>query len=154
MSAKVSMASGVLKLLAEDAEGLGVVAAAVQDGLVKPEDLKFEARSRTFGLEINRFQWERAGKRMPFFRSRAVLAFAGVQNVRSRAVSKDIDAVHALIDIRFEAAVEAPPGGTITLVFAGPTQIQLFVECIDVTLADIGPAWPTRRKPDHEKNRS
>jgi len=153
MSAKVSMASGVLKLLADEAEGLGVIAAAVQDSIVKPGDMKFDARSRTFGLEINRFQWERAGKRMPFFRSRAVLAFAGVQNVRSRSVSKDIDAVHALIDIRFEAASE-PPGGTITLVFAGPAQIQLSVECIDVTLADIGPAWPTRRKPDHERNRS
>jgi hypothetical protein len=89
---------------------------------------------------------------MPFFRSRAVLAFAGVQNVRSRAVSRDIDAVHSLIDIRFAAAGEAP-AGVITLVFAGATQVELNVECIDVTLLDVGPAWPTRRKPDHEKQR-
>lgn len=147
------MAANALKLLAEDAEGLGVIAAAVQDALVKPEDIKLDARSRTFGLEINRFQWERAGKRMPFFRSRAVLAFAGVQGVRSRAVSRDIDAVHALIDVRFEPAAE-PPAGVLTLMFAGQTQIQLNVECLDVTLADIGPPWPTRRKPDHEKTRS
>lgn len=146
------MATNVLRLLAEDTEGLGIIASAVQDGLVKPEDLKLDARSRTFGLEINRFQWERAGKRMSFFRSRALLAFAGVQNVRSRAVSKDIDAVHSLIDIRFDAAAEAP-AGAITLVFAGSTQIELSVECIDVTLMDIGPAWPTRRKPDHGKQR-
>lgn len=146
------MAASVLKLLAEDVEGLGIIASAVQDGLVKPEDIKLDARSRTFGLEINRFQWERAGKRMPFFRSRAVLAFAGVQNVRGRSVSKDVDAVHSLMDIRFEPAAE-PPGGTITLTFSGQTQIQLTVECIDVTLADIGPAWPTRRRPDHEKKR-
>lgn len=147
------MAANVLKLLAEDAEGLGVIAAAVQDALVKPEDIKLDSRSRTFGLEINRFQWERAGKRMPFLRSRAVLAFAGVQGVRSRAVSRDIDAVHALIDVRFEPAAE-PPAGVLTLTFAGQTQIQLNVECVDVTLADIGPPWPTRRKPDHEKTQS
>lgn len=147
------MATGVLRLLAEDAEGLGIIASAVQDSLVKPQDLKLDSRSRTFGLEINRFQWERAGKRMPFFRSRAVLAFAGVQGVRSRAVSRDIDAVHSLIDIRFTAGGEAP-AGVITLVFAGNTQVELNVECIDVTLVDIGPAWPTRRKPDHEKQRS
>ena len=152
MNAEERMATGVLRLLAEDAEGLGIIASAVQDSLVKPQDLKLDARSRTFGMEINRFQWERAGKRMPFFRSRAVLAFAGVQNVRSRAVSKDIDAVHSLIDIRF-ASVEAP-AGAITLVFAGDTQVELNVECIAVTLVDIGPAWPTRRKPDHEKQRS
>ncbi len=153
MSAKERMATSALKLLAEDAEGLGIIASAVQDSLVKPEGFKLEAKSRTFGLEINRFQWERAGKRMPFFRSRAVLAFAGVQNVRSRHVAKDIDAVHSLIDIRFASEGEAP-AGIITLVFAGETQVQLAVECIDVTLVDIGPSWPTRRKPDHEKSRA
>ncbi len=147
------MASSDLKILAEDAEGLGIIASAVQDALVKPQDIKFDSRSRMFGLEISRFQWERAGKRMPYFRSRAVLAFAGVQGVRSRAVSKGIDAVHVLIHLGFEPAAEAP-GGVVTLTFAGETQIQLTVECLDVTLADIGPAWPTRRKPDHEKKRS
>lgn len=146
------MAGSALKLLAEDPDGLAILAAAVQDSLVKPEDIKFDARSRTFGLEINRFQWERAGKRMPFFRSRAVLGIAGVESVRSRQVSRDVDAVHALIDIRFAPAGE-PPGGAITLVFAGETQIELKVECVDVTLADLGPSWPTRRKPDHEKKR-
>ena len=50
-----------LKLLAEDAEGLGIIASAVQDALVKPEDMRLDARSRTFGLELNRFQWEAAG---------------------------------------------------------------------------------------------
>ena len=141
-----------LKLLADDAEGLAVIAAATQDGLVKAQDIRFDARSRTFGLEINRFQWERAGKRMPFFRSRAVLAFAGVESVRTRGVTKDIDAVYALMDIRFEPALE-PPGGVVKLLFSGEVQIEVAAECLDVTLADIGPAWPTRRRPDHEKKR-
>ncbi len=141
-----------LKLLAEDAEGLAIVAAAAQDGLARPLDIRFDGKSRTFGLEINRFQWERAGKRMPYFRSRAVLAFAGVVSVRSRNVSKSIDAIHSLMDLLFEPAAE-PPGGVVTLTFADDTQIQLIVECLDVTLADIGPAWPTRRKPEHEKRR-
>ncbi len=150
MRANEDQVLSALRLLAEDAEGLAVVAAAAQDGLVKPQDIKFDAKSRTFGLELNRFQWERAGKRMPFFRSRAVLAFVGVQSVRSRSVSKDIDAVHSLMDVKFERAAE-PPGGVVTLVFSGQTQIQLNVECIDVSLVDTGPAWPTRRRPDHEK---
>lgn len=141
-----------LKLLADDVDGLAVIAAAAQDGLVKAHDIRFDARSRTFGLEINRFQWERAGKRMPFFRSRAVLAFAGVESVRTRGVTKDVDAVYSLMDIRFEPAPE-PPSGSVTLFFAGETQIALTAECLDVTLADIGPAWPTRRRPDHEKKR-
>lgn len=142
-----------LRLLADDVDGLAVIAAAAQDGLVKAQDIRFDARSRTFGLEINRFQWERAGKRMPFFRSRAVLAFAGVESVRTRGVTRDVDAVYSLMDIRFEPAPE-PPAGVVTLLFAGETQIALKAECLDVTLADIGPAWPTRRRPDHEKKRS
>lgn len=150
MRANEDQVLSALRLLAEDAEGLAVVAAAVQDSLVKPQDIKFDAKSRTFGLELNRFHWERAGRRMPFFRSRAVLAFVGVQSVRSRSVSKDIDAVHSLMDVKFEPAAE-PPGGVVTLVFSGQTQIQLNVECIDVSLVDTGPAWPTRRRPDHEK---
>jgi hypothetical protein len=144
------MEASVLKLLAEDSEELGIVAAAVQDALVKPQDIKFNKRARTFGLEVTRFQWESAGKRPPFFRSRAILAFAGVESVRSRGVSKDIDAVHDLLDIRFDPAPE-PPGGTVTLTFAGKTQIQLAVECIDVTFMDTGTVWPTSRKPDHGK---
>lgn len=152
MAVEEIMAGSALKLLAEDGEGLAVIAAAVQDSLVKPQDVRFDARSRTFGLEINRFQWERAGKRMPYFRSRAVLGIAAVESVRSRALSRDVDAVHALMDIRFVPGAE-PPGGTVTLVFAGQTQIQLNVECIDVTLADLGPSWPTRRRPDHDKKR-
>lgn len=152
MAVEELMAGSALKLLAEDSDGLAVIAAAVQDSLVKPADIKFDARSRTFGLEINRFQWERAGKRMPYFRSRAVLGIAAVESVRSRFVSRDVDAVHSLIDIRFASAAE-PPGAVITLVFAGDTQIELKVECVDITLADLGPSWPTRRKPDHEKRR-
>jgi len=150
MRANEDQVLSALRLLAEDAEGLAVVAAAVQDSLVKPQDIKLNAKSRTFGLELNRFHWERAGKRMPFFRSRAVLAFVGVQSVRSQSVSKDIDAVHSLMDVKFEPAAE-PPGGVVTLVFSGQTQIQLNVECIDVSLVDTGPTWPTRRRPDHEK---
>jgi hypothetical protein len=144
------MEANVLKLLAEDSEGLGIVAASVQDGLVKPQDIRFDKRARTFGLEINRFQWERAARRPPFFRSRAILAFAGVETVRSTGVSKDVDAIHDLLDIRFEPAAE-PPGGVVTLTFAGKTQIRLGVECLDVTLMDTGTAWPTSRKPDHGK---
>jgi hypothetical protein len=144
------MAASVLKLLAEDSEGLGIIAAAVQDALVKPGDIKFDSKRRTFGLELNRFQWERAGKRMPYFRSRAVLAFTGVLNVRSSKVPKGVDSLLVLLDLRFSAAAE-PPGGTILLMFAAGAQIQLEVECVDVTLMDTGRAWPTRRRPDHEK---
>ena len=139
--------ANVLKLLAEDAEGLGVIAAAVQDALVKPSDMKFSGRSRTFAVEINRFQWEQAGPKPPWFRSRAVLAFAGVGKAQAQAVPRDTDAVLALLSIDFQPG--DAPGGEVRLNFANNATMRLGVECLDVTLMDVGPSWPTTRKPDH-----
>jgi len=142
------MTADGLRLLAEDADGLGVIAAAVQDALARPQDIRFDRKSRSFGLEINRFQWERAGRKAPYFRSRAVLAFAGVLGVQSQAMPRGVDAVVGLLDVRFTPDAE-PPGGEVSLLFAEGAQVRLRVECLDVTLIDNGPVWPTRRKPDH-----
>ncbi|MBI1359553.1 MAG: DUF2948 family protein [Alphaproteobacteria bacterium] len=142
------MQAGLLRLLAEDVDGLGVIAAAVQDALARPQDIKFNRRARSFGLEINRFQWERAGRKRPWFRSRAVLAFAGVLEVKSQGVPRGIDDVLALLSITFTPDPD-PPGGLVTLVFAQKAEVRLKVECIDVTLMDEGAVWPTRRRPDH-----
>ena len=137
------MEASVLKLLAEDSRDSGIIAAAVQDGLVKPQDIKYDKRNHAFGLEINRFQWEKAGNRPPFFRSRTVLAFSSVLAVRSQKMPRGVDSVLDLLDINFKPAAE-PPGGAVTLIFASGARVQLDVECIDVTLIDTGTAWPTR----------
>ena len=47
-----------LRLLAEEAEDLEIISAAVQDAVVKAENLNYEARIRRFSLEINRYRWE------------------------------------------------------------------------------------------------
>jgi hypothetical protein len=142
------MTAGGHMLLAEDADGLGVIAADEQDALARPQDIKIDLKSRSFGLEIIRFQRERAGKKSPWFRSRAVLAFAGVLGVQSQAMPRGADAVLGLLDVRFTPAAE-PPGGEVSLLFAQGAQLRLRVECLDVTLIDNGQTWPTRRKPDH-----
>lgn len=142
------MESSVLRLTADDADGLGILAAAVQDAVLKRQDMKLDPRSRTFGLEVNRFQWERAGKRGPYSRSRAVLAFAGVLQARSQHLPADGEDVLSILDLQFIPDAE-PPSGRIRLVFAGGAEVDLVVECIDATLFDTGQAWPTRRRPDH-----
>jgi hypothetical protein len=144
------MDSKALRLLAQDEEGLGVIAAAVQDALVRPQDLRLDKRTRTFGLELNRFQWEKAGRRAPYFRAHAILAFGGVLAARSRDLPKGIDALMGVLDMRFTPGTE-PPAGVLNMIFAGGGQVELDLECLDVTLMDTGKTWPTRRKPDHEK---
>jgi len=145
------MAEG-LKLLAEDAADLDIIAAAAQDALVRVSDLAFDKKSRRFTAVINRFRWEAAGDRGPFERVRAALSFEGVLNVKSRKVRQEApDALAALLQIDFTPA-EEPPGGAVQIVLAGGGEIAIEVECLDALLMDLGPVWPTPRRPDHEKS--
>ena len=140
-----------LKLLAEDAADLDIVAAAVQDALVRVRDISFDKKARRFAAMINRFRWETANERGPFERTRSALSFEGVLSARSRNLRHESpDALAAILSVSFEADTE-PPGGTVKLLLAGGGEIALEVECLDALLLDIGAPWPTQRRPDHEK---
>jgi len=55
----------------------------------------------------------------------------------------------SLLSIGFEPA--DPPSGAIVLNFSGGSTIRLDVECIEVQLDDLGPAWETAHMPSHER---
>lgn len=142
---------GQLKLMAEDAADLDIVAAAAQDGLVRVGELKFDAKSRRFVVLMNRFRWETAKESGPFERVRAALSFEGVLGVKSRKVRQEApDALAAILSIGFTPAPE-PPGGMVRLTLAGGGEIALEVECLDAVLLDMGAPWATPRRPDHDK---
>ena len=141
---------GMLKLMAEDAADLDIIAAAVQDALVRVGDMSLDPRVRRFTALINRFRWEDAGERGPYERVRAALSFEGVLKVKSRNVRRDAaDALASILSVTFLPA-EEPPGGEVRVLFAGGGEIALQVECLDALLLDLGPVWPTPRRPDHE----
>ncbi len=149
------MAEGrALRLIAQDMADLEVISSAVQDAVLKAENLKFDAKRRRFTLELNRFQWEEAKpKRGPQSRVRALLAFDGVLNVKTRAVNKiDPDMVFSVLSVSFTPADE-PPGGKISILFAGDGELALEVETVDATLLDSAYEWTTRHRPDHDKKR-
>jgi hypothetical protein len=142
--------SEALKLLAEDAADLDILAAAAQDALVRVGDLNFDKKSRRFTAVISRFRWETAGEQGPFERVRAVLSFDSVLSVKSRRVRQEApDALAAVLSVSFTPA-EEPPNGVVHVVLAGGGEIVIDVECLDALLMDMGPAWPTPRRPDHE----
>ena len=59
------MAEGrALRLIAEDAGDLEVISSAVQDAVLKAENIKFDRKRRRLTLEINRFQWEESKSRL------------------------------------------------------------------------------------------
>ena len=134
-----------LRLLAEDAEDLKVIAAALQDAVGKIGDISYEPAARRLTLAFNRYRWEGKGGE----RVRAALQLGSVQKVQARKLRRTAkDAVVELLDVAFEPG-EAP-GGAVIFTFAGGGDLRAQVECLDVVLADVSAPWPTPRTPKHE----
>ena len=134
-----------LKLLAQDAEDLKVVAAALQDAVGKIGDISYEPAARRLTLAFNRYRWEAKGGE----RVRAALQVGSVLKVQARKLRRNAkDAVVELLNVEFEPG-EAP-GGAVTFTFAGGGDLRAQVECLDVILADVSAPWPTPRTPNHE----
>ncbi|MHA7870859.1 MAG: DUF2948 family protein [Hyphococcus sp.] len=140
-----------LRLMAADAEDLGVVSACLQDAVAKLGDFAFLPGERRFAFVANRFVWECAGRggAGPFARVRAGVHFDDVRGVKFQHLRSDAkDAVVELLTIRFEPEEDA--AGAILLDFAGGGAVRLEVESINAYLADISDPWRTRAMPKHE----
>lgn len=136
-----------LRLLAEDADDLRIISAALQDAVAKVGDIRWEQKARRLTIEFNRFRWEREGAAAGE-RVRAGLQLGDVLSVKSRGLNCEAKAaVVELLAIDF--APGDPPGGVVTLAFAGGADLRVEVECLDVVLADLSRPWPTRRTPRH-----
>jgi hypothetical protein len=136
-----------LKLLAQDAEDLAVISAALQDAVAKIGDIRWDASARTLTLACNRFRWEAAGKKKGE-RIRSALQLGDVTGVQARKLRRDAKgAVVDLLSVAFEPG-EAP-GGAVLLTFAGGGDLKVSVDCLDVILADLSQAWSTSRRPGH-----
>ncbi|USQ94538.1 DUF2948 family protein [Caulobacter sp. RL271] len=136
-----------LRLLAQDADDLSVLSAALQDAVAKIGDIRWDAQSRTLTIACNRFRWEGEGRTGE--RVRSALQFGDVSGVQARNLRRDAKgAIVELLSIGFEPAEEAP-AGVVTLTFAGGGDMRVSVECLDVALADVSDPWATPRTPGH-----
>ena len=135
-----------LKLLAQDVEDLTVIAAAVQDSVGKIGDIRFEAAQRRLTIGLNRYRWEDDKPE----RVRCLIQIGSVLAVKSRRLRRTArDAIVEVLSLDFEP--EMPPGGCLTVTYAGGGDLRIEVECIDVILADVSEPWPTKATPDHEQ---
>lgn len=138
------MSAVPLRLLAQDAEDLEVISAALQDAVAKIGDITYEAVARKLTLAANRYRWEAAGERV-----RTALQLGSVLSVKSHKVRREAKtAVIEILAIGFEPG-EAP-GGVVVILLAGGGEIRCEIECIDAILADVSQPWPTRKTPAHE----
>jgi len=139
-----------LRLLAEDAEDLKTVSAALQDAVVRVGDLDMDHHRRAFTAVVNRYRWEMADAGGRGQRVRAALHVQSVLGARRRGLNVDQpDAVANLLSVAFETDDE-PPGGVLRLTFSGGGEIAFDVECLDITLVDVTRPWPARRRPSHD----
>lgn len=142
-----------LRLLAQDADDLGVLSAALQDAVAKIGDIRWDAQGRTLTIACNRFRWEAAPKGQKGGKSgervRSALQFGDVSGIQARNLRRDAKgAIVELLSIAFEPGEEAP-AGVVTLTFAGGGDMRVSVDCLDVALADVSDPWATPRTPGH-----
>jgi hypothetical protein len=148
-----------LRLRAEDAEDVTVLAACLQDATLRAADMTFQPRQRRFALLLNRFRWEdenrvdakgKLVRALPHVRVPAGLHFDGVLKVQSSGIDRGNATPLELLSIVAEPAAEAP-AATLTLVFAGGGAVRLEVECVDAQMQDLGQPYPVRRAPKHKE---
>lgn len=149
MSVGQASGNGLLRLLAEDAEDIQLISAALQDAVAQVGDIAYEPQQRRLTIALNRFRWERAVRPAGGERVRAALQIGSVLAVKARRIKREPrDAVVELLAVDFKPG-EAP-GGEVMLSFAGGADIAVEVECLDAILADLSQPWPTPREPSHD----
>ena len=136
----------MLRLTAQDADDLNVISAQMQDAVLKFADLNFNAKRRRFALVANRFAWDDQQQKQ---RRRTGLHFDHVKSVQKQGF-KNVGpgTILSLLAISFTGVDDL--AGHITLAFSAGHLLRLDVECLDVAMADIGPAWETSHIPAHE----
>ena len=151
MPKAAAIAMNQLKLIALDEEDLAVVSSLLQDAVIRVADMTYLPAQKRFAAVLNRFDWERAAQEKggkDYRRRRTALRFdrvfaAQLKNLKLSGGER----ILSLLAVSFEPT--DPPGGSVTLTFSGDASILLQVECIEVELKDLGPAWRTRSRPKH-----
>ena len=152
-----------LKLIALDAEDLAVISAQLQDAVLRVGDLRFEKAHRRFALLANRFNWmkalksedgaggERPAANTGYERRQCALRFERVRGVQTQNIDRgDTRRVLSLLAISFKSAGDDSPDGQVTLMFSAGAAIRLDVEVIECELRDLGGAWATKARPQHQ----
>jgi Protein of unknown function (DUF2948) len=135
----------MLRLTAHDSDDLAVISAQMQDAVLKLSDVSFNSKRRRFAFVANRFAWDAAPEKL---RRRAGLHFDSVLAAkRAGFANAGRDTILSLLSITFTPTQS--PSGFVTLAFSAGHSIRLDVECLESTMADLGPTWSTDHQPDH-----
>ena len=134
-----------LRLRASDTGDLEIIAGAVQDSIFQIGQSRYDRAGLSFTLRLSRYMREMDTPH----RVESGLRFDGVLSVKSQGVDlAKQDAYAVILGLIYEAT--DTPAGIVSVTLAGGGVIQIEVEAIDATLADIGDARKTKRIPKHD----
>ena len=144
-----------IAVAAQDAEGLQVLSALLQDAVFPITEMAFAKSRRRFALLVNRFRWEdrdlaqTAGRR--YERVQSLLVFHDVQAVQTIGIDRTAtDTVLSLMQMTFDPGLDGT--GRASLILAGDGSIALQLESLDVQLRDVTRPYlaPSDKAPDHK----
>ena len=142
-----------LRLIAQDAEGLGIFSALLQDA-VFPITAMTYAKGRRFALMLNRFRWEdrtaAEAQGRAYERVRSLLVFENVLSVRTSGIDRgQTETILSLLQISFTPGAEG--AGLVELILAGDGALHLAVEAVEAQLNDVTQPYaaPSRHMPQH-----
>jgi hypothetical protein len=150
---------GALKLKAEDAEDLAIIAAHLQDAIACLAEMRYVPEERRFALVVERFLWEdRDGSKdaegRPLRAVRAGLHFDRVSGIQVRGIDQTkhetiLELLTILPGRPPQSATVTGQADEITLLFAGGGEIRLKIDCLACWMRDLETPRPTGIRPRH-----
>lgn len=136
-----------LRLKAETADDLVVIASLVQDAVLKASDIHWMPRTRRLVMILHRFRWEDRDaaeqQNRAFERVQSALTINDALTLRVRGIDRSApDSVQALLTLGFEAIEDG--SGKMSVVLANNAEIAVDAECLSVTLSDLTQPWEAK----------
>ena len=125
-----------LRLQAKDEEDFRIIAACLQDSVLRLGEMQYLRSDRRFVAVLDRFVWEHStkiNKNSPMlFQVQSGLCFDGIASVHVQGIDQECkEVILELLTIVFDL-------NTVTLVFSGSAAIRLEGEDIVCFLEDVG----------------
>jgi Protein of unknown function (DUF2948) len=149
----------LLKLIALEPADLTIVSAHLQDAVIKVGDMTFAQTARDtsasrFVALGNRLVRAADARSLPE-RRRTALRIDRVTSAKIHGFTpSDRSTVLAILALTFTPDPDPTlaPAGILTIVCAGNASLRFDVECVELVLEDLGPAWQASAVPEHSGN--
>jgi Protein of unknown function (DUF2948) len=161
-----------LKLRARDGADLAIIAACLQDALIRPRDMTYLPDDKRFAFVANRFRWEAAARRSGDQKSENARETRSTDSgdaefADGEPAGQHYQRVHCGVcfdrvrgvKLRGFTPAKGPEflelltiqaqGDVILVMFAGNATVRLEVDAIRCHFEDLGEAWPTAWRPEH-----